>query len=184
MMKIIETDRLLLRQFTPGDLDELHLIFSDPDVVKYMKPSVPASRQETECALDSIIRHWDRHGFGRWAVAFKRSGRLIGYGGLRNLEGMPELVYLLAKPYWRMGLATEIARACLKWGFEERGFENIIAVTRPEHAVSRRVMEKVGMTFERDARIHEIDVVLYSISREKHRTLSLLEDVPLKLVAA
>jgi RimJ/RimL family protein N-acetyltransferase len=170
----IETARLHLRQFTPGDLDDLYSIFSDPDVVKYMKTGEPASREETERALTSIIQHWKQQGFGRWAAVDKQRGKLIGYGGLRNLYGTPELVYLLAKPYWGQGLATEMARACLKWGFEERAFERVVAITRPEHAASRRVMEKIGMSYEKEARYHDVDVVQYSISRAMYRALSAL----------
>ena len=182
-MDVIETARLHLRQFTLGDLDDLYPIFSDPDVVKYMKTGAPVSREETESALMSIIKHWEQHGFGRWAVVLKETGRLIGYGGLRNLYGTPELVYLLAKPYWNMGLATELAKACLTWGFEERHFEHIVAVTKPEHAASRRVMEKIGMVYERDATYHYVRVVLYAISRATHRSLSLLDKIPLACVA-
>ena len=178
MMDEIDTARLHLRQFTPGDLDELYPIFSDPEVVKYMKTGDPVSREETERALLSIIKHWEQHGFGRWAVVHKETQRLIGYGGLRNLYGMPELVYLLAKPFWGMGLATELATACLKWGFETRHFERIAAVTRPEHAASRRVMEKVGMSYEKDTSYHDVAVVQYTISRETYHSLRVLDEVP------
>ena len=182
-MNVIETARLHLRQFTPGDLDDLYPIFSDKDVVKYMKTGERVSREETHTLLTSIIKHWERHGFGRWAVAQKETGKLIGYGGLRNLYGTPELVYLLAKPYWGVGLATEVAKACLNWGFEERHFERIVAITRPEHAASRRVMEKVGMVYESDETYHEIKVVLYAISRSTYQSLTLLDEIPLTCVA-
>jgi ribosomal-protein-alanine N-acetyltransferase len=182
-MDVIETARLHLRQFTPGDLADLYPIFSDPDVIKYMKAAAPVSLEETESALMSIINHWKRHGFGRWAIVLKETGKLIGYGGLRNFYGTPELVYLLAKPYWGLGLATELAKACLTWGFEERNVENIVAVTRPDHAASRRVMEKIGMTYDRDITYHEIHVVLYTISRSTHQSLTLLNEIPLACVA-
>jgi [ribosomal protein S5]-alanine N-acetyltransferase len=179
----IETSRLHLRQLTPDDLDELHPIFSDMEVVKYLKTGEDVSREDTEEALRSIIRHWKQRGFGRWGAVLKETGKLIGYGGLRNLYGTPELVYLLAKPYWGMGLATEIGKACLKWGFEHQRFERIVAVTRHEHAASRRVMEKIGMVYERDETFHDINVVLYSISRSTHQSLSALEEFPFACVA-
>lgn len=179
----IETARLHLRHFTLGDLDDLYPIFSDPEVLTYMKTGEPASRAETEHALSSIIKHWEQHGFGRWAVVDKETGKLIGYGGLRNLHGTPELVYLLARDYWGRGLATEIARASLKWGFEERHFERIIAVTRPGHTASRRVMEKVGMIYERDTQYYEVDVVLYAISHLTYQLRRVLDKVPVSCVA-
>ena len=162
-MKEIETDRLLLRQFTMADLDELSPIFGDPEVVRYLGSGKPATRAETERALDTIIQHWERHGFGRWAVVCKRTRQLIGYGGLRNFHGTPELVYLLARRFWGIGLATEIARAALKYGFEELHFEHIMAMACVANTASHHVMEKVGMSFEKRAHIYDMDIVCYCI---------------------
>ena len=91
-MPELETDRLLLRQFALGDLDALAQIFADPEVVKHLGSGEPASREETETALRSIIAHWGRHGFGRWAAVYRPTRELIGYGGLRSFQGEPELV--------------------------------------------------------------------------------------------
>jgi RimJ/RimL family protein N-acetyltransferase len=182
-MDVIETARLHLRKFTPRDFGDVYPIFSDPEVVKYMKTGAPVSKEETQTALMSIIKHWKKHGFGRWAVVLKETGKLIGYGGLRNLYGTPELVYLLAKPYWGIGLATELAKACLKWGFEERHFERIVAITKPEHAASRHIMEKIGMVYESDAIYHDIHVVLYAISRSTYRSITLLDELHLACMA-
>ena len=183
MVYEIETARLYLRQFKAGDLDDLHPIFNDADVVRYMKAELPVSREETERALLSIIQHWERHGFGRWAVIDKEVSRLIGYGGLRNLQGTPELVYLLSKAFWGRGLATELARASLKWGFERLCCERIVAVTRPEHTASRRVMEKIGMTYEKDTCYLDINVVQYTISRTPYQSRYILDQIPFSRVA-
>src|SRR4051812_10194079 len=164
-MPEIETDRLLLRQFTTDDLDALAHIFADPEVVKHLGSGQPASKGETETALRSIIAHWSHHGFGRWAAVHKRTRELVGYGGLRNFHGEPELVYLLKKSHWRRGLATEMARVCLKFGFEELRFERIIAMAKTANVASHRVMEKAGMCFERAASIYGMDIVCYALSR-------------------
>ncbi|HEY0380552.1 MAG TPA: GNAT family N-acetyltransferase [Pyrinomonadaceae bacterium] len=164
-MPEIETNRLLLRQFTLADLGALAHIFADPEVVKHLGSGQPASTAETETALQSIIAHWGRHGFGRWAAVHKRSRELVGYGGLRSFHGEPELVYLLKKSHWRRGLATEMARACLKFGFEELGFERIIAMAKTANVASHRVMEKAGLCFERATSIYGMEVVCYSLSR-------------------
>lgn len=165
IMKEIETERLLLRRFTIADLDELSVIFSDPKVVRYLGSGKPAKRAETEHALHTILQHWKRHGFGRWAVVFKQTRELIGYGGLRNFHDTPELVYLLARRYWGIGLATEIARASLKFGFRERRFERIVAMARLANTASHRVMQKVGMSFEKTTYIYDMDIVCYAINR-------------------
>ena len=165
----IETARLRLRLFTPDDLDDLALIYSDPDVVRYMGAGNPATREETATALASIIRHWRRNGFGRWAVVDKVTCRLIGYGGLRNLDGVPELVYLLAKSHWGFGLATEIGQACFRFGFRERGFESIVALVKSDNGASKRVLEKLGMNFERAANYFNYEVLKYSISLAQYQ---------------
>ncbi len=163
-MPEIETDRLLLRQFKMDDLDALAKLFADPEVVKYLGSGEPASRAETETALRSIIAHWERHGFGRWAAVYKPTGGLIGYGGLRSFHGEPELVYLLGQSYWRRGLATEMALASLNFGFEQLRFERIIAMAKTQNVRSHRVLEKAGMRFERAANIYGMDVVCYGLS--------------------
>jgi ribosomal-protein-alanine N-acetyltransferase len=169
-MHEVETTRLRLRMFAADDLDALALIFADIEVMEYLgKDGLPIPVGETAVALHSIIRHWQTHGFGRWAVEDKEKGDLIGYAGIRSLEGQPELVYLLAKRYWGQGLATEAAVACLRYGFEEKRFDSILALTRPRNVRSRRVMEKIGMRFEKDANYFGIDVVQYVIKRHEFR---------------
>jgi RimJ/RimL family protein N-acetyltransferase len=172
-MDELETQRLRLRLFSLDDLDELALIFSDPLVLKYLATGRAATREETRTALLSMIRHWQRHGYGRWAVVELATNRLIGYGGLRSFDGTPELVYLLARAYWNRGLATEMARASLEYGFTQRQFEHIIALTRPDNLASRRVMEKIGMSYERAANYFNIDCVRYNITRDLYLSRSL-----------
>ena len=167
-MNEIETERLWLRLFRPDDLDELALIFSDAEVVKHIGSGRPASREETEVALHSIINHWERHGFGRWAAICKQSRRLIGYCGLRSFHGVPELVYLLVRDCWGLGLATEMAWASLKFGFIERKFDHIVAMAKLANLASQHVMKKVGMRFEGNAVICDMEVACYSISRQSY----------------
>src|SRR5712691_4783952 len=105
-MPSVETASLLLRMFRPDDLDGLAALVADADVMKYVGNGLPVTREEADVALQSIIRHWNNHGFGRWAAVDKETGRFAGYGGLRSLLGTPEVVYHFAKAYWGRGLAT------------------------------------------------------------------------------
>src|ERR1700750_3411989 len=102
-MAEIETQRLFLRMFSPDDLENLYRLFRDPDVMKYVGGGELLSRPETETALNSVIKHWERHGFGRWAIIDKATQSFIGYGGLRMLIDTPEVVYHLAKSHWGLG---------------------------------------------------------------------------------
>jgi RimJ/RimL family protein N-acetyltransferase len=166
-MPQIETERLILRMLRPEDLDELSALMSDPDVVRYVGNGKPVSREESDRALQSILKHWQTHGFGRWAVIDKHSLEFVGFGGLRSLFGTPEVVYHLAKAHWGRGLATELGRAALRFGFEERGFERIVAITKPPNKASIHVLEKLGMQFEMITSYYDIEVVQYQITRDQ-----------------
>ena len=166
---VVETARLRLRMLRPEDLDDLAALFADPEVMKYVADGKPASREETRKALDSIIQHWRRHGFGRWAVEDKTTGEFVGFGGLRSLFGTSEVVYHFATRHWGKGLATELGRASLRYGFETHRFARIVAIAKPENAASIRVMEKLGMRYEKDANYYGIDVTQYEINREDFR---------------
>lgn len=144
-----ETERVRLRQFSPDDLGALAPILADPEVMTHLGLRGEAmTRPETETALMGIISHWRRKGFGRWAAEDKRTGRLMGFAGLRSFGRWAELVYLLDRPWWGRGIATEMARECLRFAFSEKGFANVVAFTRPANLASRRVLEKVGMRYE------------------------------------
>jgi RimJ/RimL family protein N-acetyltransferase len=165
-MTSLDTSRLRLRMFTADDLDELADLFADADVMRYVGDGLPATRQEADVALVSILEHWKKHGFGRWVVTEKNTGQFLGFGGLRSLFKTPELVYHLHKRCWGQGLATELARGCLGYGFEQHGFDRIVAIAKPGNAASLRVMQKVGMRYEMHTSYYGIDVVQYMISRE------------------
>ncbi len=168
-MPSIETERLLLRKFRPDDLDELAKLFSDPDVMRYVGNGRPIDRDESERALKSIIRHWESQGFGRWAVVDKQTREFIGFGGLRSLFDTPEVVYHFSKANWGKGLATELARASLRFGFEDRGLDRIVAVAKPENSASIHVMQKLGMRFEMKTIYYNIEVVQYEITRNEFK---------------
>jgi ribosomal-protein-alanine N-acetyltransferase len=174
-MPEIETERVRLRLFTEDDLDDLARLFGNPQVMKFLGPECkPATRDEVQVALDSMIRHWERRGFGRFAAISKENGEFIGCAGLRSFEGIAELVYMVDEPYWGKGLATEIAEACLEYGFKVHEFDRIIAMTRPNNTASRRVMDKLGFKFEKEDTAFDIFVVQYTISREEYQRRSVI----------
>jgi RimJ/RimL family protein N-acetyltransferase len=163
----IETGRLRLRAFAEGDLDELCAVFGDAEVMKYISGGKPRTRAATREGLLRSIEGWNKRGFGLWAVVEKESGRMIGYCGLMFLEGTTEveLAYGLAKSVWDKGFATEAARAALRFGFEELKLERIVAVVNPQNEASRKVLEKLGMRYTKDAHHYDADLMYYEISR-------------------
>jgi RimJ/RimL family protein N-acetyltransferase len=168
---LIETERLRLRMFELSDLDDLAALFADPEVMRYVANGQPVDRAEAEKALASIIAHWERHGFGRWAVEDKATKEFLGYGGLRSLFGKPEVVYHFAKAHWGKGFATELGRASLRFGFNVHQFERIVAIAKPLNAASIHVMEKLGMRFEARTSYYDIEVVQYAITLDEFKAI-------------
>ncbi|MEG3872497.1 GNAT family N-acetyltransferase [Microcoleus sp. Z1_B5] len=168
-MQEIETARLYMRQFTPDDLNELYRIYRDAEIMKYLRGV--KTREETEIAIDTMLKRWAENNFGMWALVHKIDRKMIGRCGLAFLDQTPEveLGYALDKVYWNQGLATEASFASLNYGFKILKLERIVAIARPENIASQRVIQKVGMKYEKNARYYETDVLYYSISRESYQ---------------
>ncbi|MEG4853987.1 GNAT family N-acetyltransferase [Microcoleus sp. B5-D4] len=167
-MQEIETARLYLRQFRPEDLDDLYRIYSDPETMKYL--TGVRTREATEIAIHTMLKRWEQNNFGMWALVHKIDCKMIGRCGLAFLDQTPEveLGYALDKVYWNQGLATEASLASLNYGFKILDLERIVAIARPENIASQRVIQKVGMKYEKNAHYYETDVLYYSISRETY----------------
>lgn len=167
----IETDRLRLRSFRPEDLADLHLVFGDTGVMLYISGGKTRTLEETEVGLGRTIEAWQSRGFGLWAVTVKGSDKVIGYCGFMFLEETPEieLAYGLAKSHWGSGFATEAARACLRYGFEEMKLERIVAVVNPGNVASQRVLEKLCMKYTKDVHHYDADLMYYEISSTEYR---------------
>ncbi|HEY0005760.1 MAG TPA: GNAT family N-acetyltransferase [Pyrinomonadaceae bacterium] len=165
----IETERLLLRLFEPDDLEEMCSIWGDPFVTRFLPGGKPFPRERVASFLPRTLEFWREHGFGQLAVVHRETGRVIGYCGFKFLEETPdvELLYGLARAYWNQGLTTEAAAACLRFAFEETALERICAIAQPGNVGSYRVMEKLGMKFEKAARFDQLDVLYYSITRAR-----------------
>jgi ribosomal-protein-alanine N-acetyltransferase len=167
----VRTPRLLLRPFTEADRPAHLALYRDPEVTRPLGggPFLGAYAEERSTrAVDKFVSHWAQRGFGVFAVVDPESGRLIGQCGLSTIEelGEVEVLYAFERAAWGRGLATEAARAALAYGFGPVGLDRIIAVTRPEHHASRRIMEKLGMRYERDVEVFGLQAVCYLLTRE------------------
>ncbi len=171
-MAEIETARLRLRPYTLDDLDRLAVILSNPEVMKY-SPRGPIAKgkekQVTRDILEYFIEHWEKYGFGVWAAIEKPTRKLIGHCGLNCLPNSPdiEIIYRFDQNYWNQGIATETTKAILYYGFSFVKLHKIVAIASPKHIASRRVMEKAGLKYEKDARFYKLDVVYYSITKDE-----------------
>ncbi|MEH2284512.1 MAG: GNAT family N-acetyltransferase [Nostoc sp.] len=162
-MPDIETARLQLRHFSLKDFDYLFRLYSDVEVMRYLSPR---TREQTQASLSKHIQQWQHHNFGMWAVIHKETSAMIGRCGLGFLENTPEVEigYVFDKSYWNMGLATEASLATLKFGFGKVKLDRIVAIAHPENLASVRVIQKVGMKYEKNASYYGHDVVYYAIS--------------------
>jgi len=166
---MIETPRLILRLFSPNDLDELAAINADPIGMRYIGNGQPQSREQTQIRLNAILEHYEQHGFGLFAMAYKTSDEFVGFCGLQHLDNTSEIEvgYRLARRFWGMGLATEAARASLHYGFEQLGLKRIVAVIQPPNGPSKSVAKKIGMKHVKNAHFYNTDVEYYAITREE-----------------
>ncbi len=146
----LETERLILRPWRAADREPFARLNADPRVMQFFPRCL--SLQESNHLADRIEAHFQRHGFGLFAVELRGTGSFIGFVGLSvpdfeaHFTPCVEIGYRLAAGYWNQGLATEGARAVLKYAFENLGIEELVSFTVPANLASRRVMEKIGMT--------------------------------------
>jgi RimJ/RimL family protein N-acetyltransferase len=155
MRIFLETDRLVLRQFTMADADNLVQLDADPDVMRYITGGVPTSRAEIEDeVLPAFLGYYQRYeGFGFWAAIEKATGEFLGWFHFRPRPdadpGEVELGYRLRKSAWGQGYATEGSRALIRKGFTEHGVQRVVAEAMVVNQASWRVMEKAGLTLVR-----------------------------------
>lgn len=167
----LRTERLRLRPFAAGDLEQLAAFYGDPAVMSIRKYGV-LDKARSAAQLDAIIAHWAEHGFGMYAVLSGTDGRFLGECGLRWLEDgeAVEISYGLWPDARGGGLATEAAHAVLEHGFSVVGLSRIIARAKAANRSSRRVMDKLGLTQDSDKqRDGDTGQVEYAVTGEQWR---------------
>lgn len=168
MAIIVETERLLLRQFVMDDAETVFGIHSDPEVLRYTGDTAPADVEEIRRMLaERPMADYERYGFGRWACVLKATGELIGGAGLKYLPELCEvdLGYRLRRDCWGQGLATEAASACLEYGFRSLRLPRIIGLVEPENRASIRVLEKTGFNLDSEVEYRGAVVLRYARPR-------------------
>lgn len=162
----VQTDRLLLRQFEESDIESFARIYGDSEVMRYMGNGVKSPAE----AAKSIYRkmsHWTDHGYGLWCVVESASNRVIGHAGLGFLSPLQrtEVAYLIDRPFWGRGYATEATRASIEYGFKYLLLPEIIAIAPEHNEASLRVMKKCGMQPAPDVLVWGKTFRCYTIAR-------------------
>jgi ribosomal-protein-alanine N-acetyltransferase len=151
-MIILETENLLFRPLTLDDLDDLAVLYADPEVMRFL--GGPRSRDEVQRVLNRYMREYQIYGHSFFATILKSDQRFIGQCGLLHQEVEEqqevELGYVLAKTYWQHGLAVEGIAALKDYGLQQLGFPRVISLIPPDNTASIHIAEKVGMQYERD----------------------------------
>ena len=148
----LRTPRLILRRWRGTDLQPFAAMNADPRVMEYFPSTLTVP--QTEAMIGRINAHFEKHGFGFWALEVPGVAAFAGFVGL----GVPpfeapftpcvEIGWRLAAEHWGRGYATEAARAALAFAFDELELVEVVALTVPGNFRSRRVMEKLGMTHD------------------------------------
>jgi len=163
---VLATERLRLRAFSKGDIDDYAALNADPEVMRFRDGTWDRGRSWRH--LGFLIGHWQLAGAGMWAMEHRETGEFVGMVGFAMPEGWPgfELAGTLARRWWGMGYATEGARAALTYGFTILQKDRIISLIHPENRASIGVVERVGEKLE--ARIQHLgqEMLCYGIDRE------------------
>ena len=151
MKTILETERLVLREFAVADVDALFAIIGDAGTMRFYRR--PFTRDETQQWIAPNRQRYRETGHGLWAVTLKSSDQFVGDCGLvtQDVDGekLVEIAYHVHRDHWNQGYATEAARACMRYGFETLEISKLISLIRPENTASRRVAEKNGLRIVR-----------------------------------
>lgn len=167
MHVIIETERLLLRQFEPGEEQLIYTLNEDPEITRYTGDPVRDLAHAEEVLNEVILPQYALYNHGRWAVHTKPGMEFIGWCGLKYRPESDEidLGYRFMKSAWGKGYATEAAMASIKYGFDKLGLQRIVGRAMPGNVGSIKVLEKCGMKYIGEELVDGHEAKTYDIDR-------------------
>jgi [ribosomal protein S5]-alanine N-acetyltransferase len=170
-MSVFETERLRAREMSIGDLDFLASLLSDAEVMRFYPRRY--DRSGARRWIERQLRRYERDGHGFWLVLERESDEPVGQVGLlmQSVDGRrePEVGYLIHRPFWRRGYATEAALATRDHALDERGYPRVISLIRPENLPSQGVARKLGMERERTTTFAGLEHWVFAVSRAEAR---------------
>lgn len=150
-MVVLETPRLILRRWREEDVAPMAAVNADPEVMRWIRDGSVRDEQQTRGGIQARESEWESQGFGLFAVEIRSTGELAGFTGLSVPDFLPEVLpavvvgWRLGRSHWGQGLATEAARAAVRFGFEDHGLERIVSISQVGNDASERIMTKLGM---------------------------------------
>lgn len=178
-MKIItETNRLIIREIQPTDLDEMFKLHADPEVHIYLGNRTITSKEKVMEAIDWLQQQYIDFGVGRWAMINKATGNFIGWTGLEYVtkeinkhKNFYDLGYRLLKEFWGQGFATESAFASLDYGFDKLNIKEVYAMADCNNIGSNKILKKVGLRYIEKFDLEGIEHNWYRIYQKKYKTV-------------
>jgi [ribosomal protein S5]-alanine N-acetyltransferase len=149
---VLETTRLVLREMTEADADSLRELSGNPNVMRHILDEPPlATREEALAVLRTRVFPQYAQRLGRWACVLKATGDFIGWCGVKHVpeDGEYDLGYRFFEHHWGHGYATEAAGAVLAHARERLAGERVVGIAMVDNGASLRVLEKIGMVFEK-----------------------------------
>ena len=167
MIVIAETERLILRELNPDDAKSFYELNLNPNVIKYTGDQAFESQSEARNFLENY-KDYEKNGYGRWAVIHKSSQKFIGWCGLKlgEIDNETDIGFRFFEEEWNKGFATESAKECLKYGFENLNLNRIIGRAMKENIASITVLEKIGLQYEKDVIFDGEEAVIYKIEKQ------------------
>lgn len=167
----LQTSRLTLRTLQESDAEALHRIYQTEGVLRYFPNPNPPPIEKIQSFITNQQVHWKRFGYGNWGILLHRESEIIGWAGLQYLPELnkTEVGFLLDRPFWGNGYATEAALASLQYGFTHCNLVSIIALVHADNFASRRVINKCGMVYVDTLPIWGIELMRYSMDVQTFR---------------
>jgi len=164
---VLETPRLVLRQFRESDWDAYARTCADEEVMRYIGTGVTLTRDESWRSIANFLGHWQLRGYGMYAIEAKESGEFVGRAGIHDPPGWPafELGWVLGREHWGRGYATEAARAVLAHAFDAIGRKRVSSFIRHGNERSVRVAERIGERLAGEVELLGSKALLYEIDR-------------------
>ena len=159
---ILETERTKIRPLTPKDAEHFYMLNQDPEVLKYTGDN---PFETVEAAKEFLVQYdqYEKYGVGRWAVINKENEEFLGWCGLKFTEKLNEydIGFRFFRKHWNNGYATESAKACVELGLNKFKFPEIIGRAMKDNLASIRVLEKIGLVYDRNFDFEGYEGVIY-----------------------
>lgn len=168
---ILQTARLTLREFVPGDLEALFPLLQNEEVMRFSVHGPLKSKEEANKYLASIIDHFAAYGFGRLALIHKETGRLVGIAGFiaQKIDGkeMVELAYRLHPDYWGLGLAFEAASALAEYAFNHLNLDRLVSIIDINNEKSIDLSKRLRMHLQEEKNLGKFRVKIFALDNTK-----------------